>query len=213
MTGLQRHMHCAQLAKGKYMCGQQQMLSRLDMMQQASSSADIWLLREAPCVRGADINSSCHHFYKHECCTKMGALQHFLRLCGSPVVAMSKHSTTLGVACSCQSCLRSAVRPFPLLLSISTSMVPGFNSSVAVMLPCAVQSSKCRCLGTIALCCQQGQTKESDMLTTSISCVYTMLLKNLLADSASAALQRCPGLIAVCDCACFTICNALTQSE
>ena len=113
MTGLQRHMHCAQLAKGKYMCGQQQMLSRLDMMQQASSSTDIWLLREAPCVRGADINSSCDHFYKHECCTKMGALQHFLRLCGSPVVAMSNHSTTLGVACSCQSCLRSCCETFP----------------------------------------------------------------------------------------------------
>ena len=51
------------------------------------------------------------------------------------------------------------------------------------------------------------------MLTTSISSVYTMSLKKPLADSASAALQRCPGLTAVCECACFTICNALTQSE
>ena len=143
----------------------------------------------------------------------MGALQHFLRLCGSPIVVISTHSTILGVGCSCQSCLRSAARPFLLLLSISTSKLPGFDSRVAVMLPCAVQSSKCRCLGTIALCCQQGQAKESDTLTTSISSVYTILLKKALADSASAALQRCPGLNAVCECACFTICNALTQSE
>ena len=39
------------------------------------------------------------------------------------------------------------------------------------------------------------------------------VLKRPLADSASAALQRCPGLIAVCECPGFTICNALTQSE
>ena len=34
------------------------MLSRLDMMQQASSPTDLQLLREASCVRGADIKHS-----------------------------------------------------------------------------------------------------------------------------------------------------------
>ena len=43
---------------------------------------------------------------------------------------------------------------FPASTIYQHQQAPGFNPRVAVMLPYAVQSSKCRCLGTIALCCQ-----------------------------------------------------------
>ena len=137
-------------------------------------------------------------------CETNVTLHRFWGLCESAVAATGTYSAIKCVVCSCQSWLESAVTFFPLLLSISTSKLPGFNPKKAVMLSCAVQSSKEGCLGTIALCCQHRTEVLSmrfDQRVRRADHIYQLCIRNIawepLAHSAFAALQRCPGLIAV----------------